>query len=181
MIRRLEILKEVLSAPTWRKDAQKTVRLYLHVHNDSVRHNMLQFRAWENCVLCREEVHHHKGGQKLQWVAQRGCGISILSKSIKNLAGQDLEQPSLIFFMKDKQDSLQSKFQSKLLYDSMVFCSTIYRIAIFPIKQSNFCLQCWLKTCLIQFWWIFKMPLTSFRNWNHDLPKLLPKFMGRRI
>lgn len=52
----------------------------------------IKFRACENCILHREKLLHHKGGQKLQWVAQRGCGISILCKNSKNLAGRDLVQ-----------------------------------------------------------------------------------------
>lgn len=56
MIRRLEVLKEVLSAPTSWKDAQKTVRLYPHVHSDiisNLEHGKIIFYGRKSCITIK--------------------------------------------------------------------------------------------------------------------------------
>jgi len=72
-----------------------------------------------NWIIRRENL-HHKGGQTLQGVAQRGCGISTLSKDTKNLAGQALEQPGLIRPDSKGMDKMTSRVISKQNYSMIL-------------------------------------------------------------
>lgn len=134
-----ERLEELLSTPICWEGIHKAVRLYSKVHSDKIRGNEPKLKHGKFQLDARKSFFSNEGGQTLEQVVHRHCGISIIEDT-QNLAGQVPEQTDLIGSTSSRRtDELMSRSPSemKLFYDYIIFYKLLFMGLLFSLWKTK--------------------------------------------